>query len=86
MIGFFRQKNPGNVFLLLIYALVLKFSIFLHPVLPVLYKEDNYLYRFILLTLNSLFNNTAILYSILTFLLLFAQALAVSAVNAILYI
>jgi Family of unknown function (DUF6427) len=74
VIGFFRQKNPGNVFLLLIYALVLKFSIFLHPVLPVLYKEDNYLYRFILLTLNSLFNNTAILYSILTFLLLFAQA------------
>ena len=74
MIGFFRQKNPGNVFLLLIYALVLKFSMFLHPVLPVLHKEDNYLYRFILHALNSLFFSAAILYSIFTFLLLFAQA------------
>lgn len=74
MIGIFKQKSSGNALLLLIYTLVLKFSIFLHPVLPTLHKEDNYLYRFILNGLNSVFNHTAFPYSILTFLLLFTQA------------
>jgi hypothetical protein len=74
LIGVFKQKSSGNVLLLLIYALVLKFSIFLHPVLPTLHKEDNYLYRFILNGLNSVFSHAAFPYSILTFLLLFTQA------------
>lgn len=74
MIGIFKQKNPGNALLLLVYALVLKFPIFLHPVLPVLHKEDNYLYRFILHTLDSFFHNIPICFSILTFLLFFSQA------------
>jgi len=74
VIGIFRQKNATNALLLLIYALVLKFSIFLHPVLPSLHPEDNYLYRFILNVLHSIFQQFAIPYSILTFLLLFSQA------------
>lgn len=74
MIGIFRQKNSTNALLLLVYALVLKFSIFLHPILPILHKEDNYLYRFILGAINSLFNQSAVPYSVLTFLLLFTQA------------
>ncbi len=74
MIGIFKQKNPGNAFLLLVYALVLKFSIFIHPVVPVLHKEDNYLYRLILNALDSLFHNTPIFFSVLTFFLLFTQA------------
>jgi hypothetical protein len=74
VIGIFKQKNPGNALLLLIYALVLKFSIFLHPQLPVLKKEDNYLYRFILSGLHSLFHSFAFPYALLTFLLMFTQA------------
>ncbi len=74
MIGIFKQKNPGNAFVLLVYALVLKFSIFIHPVIPLLHKEDNYLYRIILNLLGSFFNATPVLYSVLTFLLLFTQA------------
>jgi hypothetical protein len=75
VIGVFRQKNPSNAFLLFVYALVLKFSIFLHPVLPVLHPEDNYFYRIILKTLESVFHQVAILFSILTFLLLYIQAI-----------
>jgi Family of unknown function (DUF6427) len=74
LIGTFKQKNPGNAFVLLVYALVLKFSIFIHPVIPSLHTEDNYLYRIILNFLGSFFNAAPIAYSILTFLLLFTQA------------
>ena len=74
MIGIFRQKNSTNALLLLIYALVLKFFIFLHPVLPTVLKGDNYIYRFLLNAINTVFHQSAIPYAILTFLLLFTQA------------
>ncbi len=74
MVGIFKQKNPANVLLLLVYALILKFSIFLRPVAPVLHPEDNYLYKLILHVLDSLFHNYPISYSILSFLILFSQA------------
>ena len=74
MIGIFKQKNPGNALLLLLYALVLKFPVFIHPVLPVLHKEDNYLYRIIFNALDSFFHNSPIIFSIFTFLLIFTQA------------
>ena len=74
MIGFFKQKNSINTLLLFFYALLLKFPMFLHPVLPALHEEDNYFYRFILNLLDAIFRQTAIFYSIITFLLLFIQA------------
>jgi Family of unknown function (DUF6427) len=74
VIGIFKQKAPTNALLLFIYALVLKFPIFLHPYPPVLHAEDNYLYRFILGALNSLFGQAALPYAVLSFILLFAQA------------
>jgi hypothetical protein len=72
--GIFQQKNPANALLLLVYALVLKFSMFLHPLAPLLHPEDNYLYRVILNALNTVFHQNALLYAILTFLIVFAQA------------
>jgi hypothetical protein len=74
VIGIFKQKNPGNALLLLVYALVLKFSIFLHPVAPALHPEDNYLFRLILHFLDTLFHQAPLAYAILTFLILFSQA------------
>lgn len=74
MIGIFKQKNPGNALILVVYALVLKFSMFLHPVVPVLHPEDNYLYRLILRALDSVFHQAALLYAILSFLIIFMQA------------
>ena len=74
MVGIFRQKNTTNALVLLVYAFVLKFSIFLHPFSPILHNEDNYLYRFILRAINTLFNNSPFPFAILTFLLQFTQA------------
>ena len=74
MIGIFKQKASTNALFLFVYALVLKFPLFLHPFLPVLHPEDNYLYRFILTALNSIFGHATIVFSILTFILLFSQA------------
>ena len=74
MVGIFKQKNPANALLLLVYALILKFSLFLHPVAPVLHPEDNYLYKLILHALDSLFHGTPIFYSLISFVILFTQA------------
>ena len=62
MIGVFKQKNPRNAFLLFVYALVLKFTIFLHPVIPEFDKEDNYFYRLILNTLTAVFGHQAVFF------------------------
>ena len=74
MIGLFRRKNPGNAFLLLFYGLILKFPIFLHPQLPTSSPEDNYLYDQVLKFLVSFTGKTPVLYSVITFFLLFLQA------------
>ncbi len=74
MIGIFKQKATTNALLLFVYALVLKFPLFLHPFLPALHPEDNYLYRFILTMLNSLFGQAALPYAVLSFIILFSQA------------
>lgn len=81
MIGLFRQKNPVNALILLFYALVLKFPLFIHPVVPVLHREDNYLYRVILHALDSGFHTIPILYSLLTFLLLYVQAILLNRIS-----
>lgn len=81
MIGIFRQKNPANALILLFYALVLKFPIFLHPQVPVLHPEDNYLYRVILRGLDSAIHSIPVFYSVLTFLLLFLQAILLNRIS-----
>ena len=74
MIGIFKQKASINALILFVYALVLKFSLFLHPYLPVLHDGDNYLYHFILTILSSVFGNAPLPYAILSFIILFVQA------------
>ena len=74
MIGIFKQKNPGNTLLLLIYALVLKFPSFLYPSGPLKQPGDHYLYTQLVLFLESL-QLPPIVYSLLTFMLIFGQAL-----------
>jgi hypothetical protein len=74
VIGIFKQKASANALILFVYALVLKFPLFLHPFFPILHAEDNYLYRFVLSALASLFGRSALPFSILTFIILFSQA------------
>ncbi len=73
MTGVFRQKNSSNAIILGLYALVLKFNIFLHPTGPLRQPEDNYLYNGLLQFLDSL-HLPPVFYSILAFLLLYSQA------------
>lgn len=73
MVGIFRQKNPGNNLLLLVYGLVLKFGILLNPSPPLKQEEDHYLYDLLLRLLNPL-HLPDFVYGILAFLLLFIQA------------
>jgi len=71
--GIFRQKNSSNTLLLLVYALALKFPIFMHPVGPLVQEEDNFLFTILIQFLRGL-HLPNLVYSFLSFLLLFVQA------------
>lgn len=74
MVGLFKRKNPGNAILLLIYALVLKFPVFLHPRVPVPSPTDSYLYSRVLGFLLTVSGGAGVVFSLLSFFLLFIQA------------
>lgn len=73
MIGIFRQKNPGNNLLLLVYGLVLKFNYIIRSPQPLRQEEDHYLYTLLLRFLDPL-HIPSLLYGFISFLLLFIQA------------
>lgn len=73
MVGIFKQKNPGNALLLLIYGLVIKFPLFLSPAFPRLRQEDGFLYRRLVEWLGGDGTNPMV-FSVIAFLLLFTQA------------
>ncbi|MBC8033869.1 MAG: hypothetical protein H7Y03_06965 [Chitinophagaceae bacterium] len=74
MIAIFRQKSSGNALILLLYGLVLKFHTFLYPVKPVPNPGDNYIYLGILNFFKPLAEGAPVVFSILAFLILFAEA------------
>ncbi len=74
MVGIFKNKNPGNALLLLLYGLFLKFPLFLHPVKPLPDPANNYIYNLILRFLVPISLTVPILFSLLAFLLVFTQA------------
>ncbi|HYF33064.1 MAG TPA: DUF6427 family protein [Chitinophagaceae bacterium] len=74
MVGLFKRKNPGNAFLLLIYALILKFPIFLYPRLPVASPTDSYLYSKVLSFLLPFAGSSGLIFSFISFIVLFLQA------------
>ncbi len=72
MVGIFKQKNPANTLLLLVYALILKFGLLLHPEPPLRQEGDHFLYNWIVDLLEGM---PAFLFGLLTFILLYLQAL-----------
>ncbi|HEY0677573.1 MAG TPA: DUF6427 family protein [Chitinophagaceae bacterium] len=74
MVGLFKGKNPGNAFLLLFYALILKFPVFLHPRVPALSATDSYLYSGLLRFLLTFTGGSGIVFSLFSFIILFLQA------------
>ncbi|MEO5684968.1 MAG: hypothetical protein ABIQ88_20155 [Chitinophagaceae bacterium] len=74
MIGIFKQKNPGNALVLLLYALALKFPFFLHPQKQVANEGDNYIFNIIVRFLEPFAGTGSLLFAVLAFVLLFTQA------------
>lgn len=81
MLQLFRNNSPFTVIVLLIFALLAKLQVLLHPQLMVP-PPDHILYAYILHLLNIVLNNNAFGYTLLTAFLLFCQALYISAIAA----
>ncbi len=73
MVGIFKQKNPGNGLLLLVYGLILKSGILLRPSQPLRQDADHYLYILLLRLLEPL-HLPSFVFGITAFLLIFVQA------------
>lgn len=74
MIGIFKQKSSGNAFVLLLYALVLKFPLFLHPVAFLESKDSNYIYQILSDFLTPVAQHAPVALSVIAFILFFTQA------------
>jgi hypothetical protein len=72
--GIFKQKSSSNILLLLVYGLILKFNLFLHPSGPLQQPEDHFLYTGLINFLRPL-NIPPVVYVLFAFLLLYSQAL-----------
>ncbi|MBK8608994.1 MAG: hypothetical protein IPL84_03350 [Chitinophagaceae bacterium] len=75
MTRIFKANNSYNNFLLLLYGLLLKLPIFLHPKIPVPQQIDGFLYKALLKLLQPLGVDLPVIYPLITFFLLFAQAI-----------
>ncbi|HNH20763.1 MAG TPA: DUF6427 family protein [Ferruginibacter sp.] len=76
MTGIFRANNSYNNFLLLLYAVLLKLPIFLHPQVPQAQQIDGFLYKELLNWLKPVGTGLPIIYSLIALLLLYTQAVA----------
>lgn len=75
MTGIFKANNPYNNFLLLLYAVLLKLHIFLYPNIPQPQQIDGFLYRGFLSWLKPIGEGFPLIYSFITFILLYSQAI-----------
>ena len=76
MTGTFKANNPYNTFLMLIYGILLKLPMFLHPKVPQEQLIDGFLYRVLLKWLQPIAGGFPVLYAIIAFLLLYTQAVS----------
>jgi hypothetical protein len=72
--GTFKANNSYNNFLLLFYGLLLKLPMFLHPHVPQPQQIDGFLYRVILNGLKPAATQFPVIFPVITFILLFSQA------------
>ena len=75
MIGIFKQKNPATIFLLLLFGVLIKLPMFLHPHAMNGRKEDGVLYKVILDFLEPVGKSSPAVYPLLAFILLLMQAI-----------
>jgi len=75
VIGIFKQKNPINFFLLLLFGLLIKLPIFNTYYIPDVKDYDGVLYKSLVNFLNPLNQQFHALYPALSFIILFIQAM-----------
>lgn len=75
MTGIFKQKNPANIFLLLVFGILIKLPMFVHPHVVVSKPGDGILYSSIIKFLTSAGKSNPVLYPVLAYSLIFLQAL-----------
>ena len=78
MTGVFKANNPYNNFLLFVYGILLKLPIFFSPQLPQPKTMDGILYKGSLKLFAPIADGVPIIYSFITFALLFIQALSIN--------
>jgi hypothetical protein len=78
VIGVFKQKNPAIILLLLLFGVLIKLPMFLHPHVMVSRPEDSILFRAILKFLEPTGKSFPSLYPVLAFFLLFLQAITLT--------
>ena len=78
MTGTFKANNPYNNFLLFLYGLVLKLPMFFHPQIPKAQQLDGILYRALLKWLSPAGAEFPVMYSCITFLLIYVQAITLN--------
>jgi hypothetical protein len=78
VVGLFKQKSSVNSLFVLFYGLVLKFPLFLRPPGgPLRQAEDHFLYNWLADVITP-WHIPPVVYSIITFLLLYSQAMLVN--------
>jgi hypothetical protein len=78
VIGVFKQKNPANILLLLVFGILIKLPMFTHPHTPVSRPADGLLFDAILKFLRPTGHSYPGLYSFLAFGLLYLQAIVLT--------
>lgn len=74
MTGVFKANNPSNNAILFLYGIVLKLPVFLHPAFAAPDPQDGALYKSLLDLLSPAITNFPFAISVITFLLLYFQA------------
>lgn len=74
MTGVFRQKNPGNLFMLFIIGVLLKLPSFFGGTQPIIKERDSFTYLYIVNMIKPVAYIFPSIYSIIAFLLIFLQA------------
>jgi len=78
VIGIFKQKNPANLLLLLVFGVLIKLPMFLHPHTPASRPGDGALFTSLLNWLMPYGQTSPSVYPVLAFGFLFLQALALT--------
>ena len=75
MIGIFKQKTPANILLLLVFGVLIKLPMFLHPHTTIGKPEDGVLFEAILKLAKPVAQSNSSFYPVIAFCLLFLQAI-----------